>query len=249
MCYAYKPVMDPQGRIWKVPQKEFERLYRSGKIVPNGIDGYHYAKATVAAILLRDGEPAILPMRWDLIPRDFMAEHPEMTLAEVIKKKNSRAKNPDTMKPWGFDSFNARKETLASRPAFRKPWKEGLRCIMPLEAFQERANMDGAPIEFKNRSWEIVLDQPYFLGGIWDRWERNGESLDSCTVITMDSEGHSKLRSIWHERHPFVLREDQVKEWLDPQTSVDKARQMVMQFDPGKMTIREIIKKPKPPLP
>jgi len=243
MCYAYKPVTDSQGRIWKVPHKEFERLYREGKIVPNGIDRYHYAKATVAVFLLRDGEPAVLPMRWDLIPRDYMIEHPELTLAEVIKKKNSRAKNPDTMKPWGFDSFNARKETLASRPAFRQPWKEGKRCVMPLQAFQERANMDEAPAEYKNRSWEIELDRPAYLGGIWDHWERKGESLDSCTVITMDSEGHEKLRSIWHERHPLILTEDQVDEWLDPKTTPDRARQMVMQFDPERMKVREIVKK------
>jgi putative SOS response-associated peptidase YedK len=181
-------------------------------------------------------------MRWDLIPRDFMVEYPEFDLATVIKKKNSRAKNPDTQKAWGFDSFNARMETLASRPAFRQSWKEGKRCVMPAQAFQERANMEGAPEEYKNRSWEITLSRPAFMAGIWDRWERKGESVGSCTIITMDSEGHEKLRSIWHERHPLLLTEDQVDEWLDPKTTTVRAREMIQQFDPAQMTIHEIIK-------
>lgn len=242
MCYAYKPVSDHQGKIWKVPHREFQIMVRDGQIKPSP-DGYHYAKSTVAAIILEEKEFRVIPMRWDLIPRDYLSEYPDFDKAMILKKKNSRAKNPDTGKPWGFDSFNARKETLASRPSFRNPWKEGLRCALPLEAFQERANMDGAPVEFKNRSWEIQLDRPCYLGGIWDRWERKEEVIESCTVITMDSEGHEKLRSIWHERHPLILTEDQVDEWLDPQTTADRARQMVIQFDPGRMVVREIVKK------
>lgn len=241
MCYGYKPVKGKDGRFTLVDPKTLRKLEDEGKIIYSS-DGYHYAKAAVGVLFLKDGNLTLLPMRWDLVPRDFMIEHPEFDLATVIKKKNSRAKNPDTQKAWGFDSFNARKETLASRPAFRKPWKEGLRCVMPVEAFQERANMDGAPAEFKNRSWEITLDTPAYLGGIYDTWERNVGRLDSCTVITMDSEGHEKLRSIWHERHPLILREDQVEEWLDPKTKVERAREMVQQFDPNRMSITEIIK-------
>lgn len=246
MCYAYKPVRSASGVIYKVPLKEFRRLEQEGLILPS-IDGYYYPKATVGAIILEDDEYKVVPMRWDLIPRDFMKEHPEFDLATVLKKKNSRAKNPDTQKAWGFDTFNARRETLASRPAFRQPWKEGLRCAMPTTAFQERANMEGAPTEFKNRSWEIELDGTYFMGGIYDVWERNGKRLESCTVITMDSEGHEKIRSIWHERHPLILKEDQLDEWLDPSTTPDRAQQMIMQFDPARMNIREIIKPAKPP--
>lgn len=245
MCYAYQPVRDSRGIIWKVPHREFKALIRDGQIKPSP-DGYHYARSAVEVFRLRADVLEAVPMRWDLIPRDFMSEHPEFDLDTVVKKKNSRAKNPDTQNAWGFDSFNARKETLSSRPAFRRPWKEGLRCVMPVEAFQERANMDGAPAEFKNRTWEIKLDRPAFLGGIWDRWERNGEEIESCTVITMDSLGHEKLRSIWHERHPLLLTEDQVGEWLDASTTVERARQMVMQFDPARMAITEIIRKAKP---
>jgi putative SOS response-associated peptidase YedK len=244
MCYAYKPVSGSDGQIWKVPIREFRQLELEGKILPSS-DGYYYAKATVPAIILEDDEYKFIPMRWDLVPRDFMKEHPEFDLATVLKKKNSRAKNPDTQKAWGFDSFNARKETLASRPAFRQSWKEGLRCAMPAIAFQERANMDGAPKEFQNRSYEIALDKPYYMGGIYDVWERKGERLESCTIITMDSTGHEKLRSIWHERHPLILKEDQLDEWLDPDTTPERAKQMVMQFDPDLMTVHEIIKKPK----
>src|SRR5688500_3023828 len=107
MCFAYQPATPAaSGKIFQVQQTSFLQLLLDGKVQPPS-DGFLYAKATVGAILFEEDEYKVVPMRWDLVPRDFMRDHPEFDLAAILKKKNSRAKNPDTQLAWGFDSFNA----------------------------------------------------------------------------------------------------------------------------------------------
>jgi putative SOS response-associated peptidase YedK len=188
-------------------------------------------------------------VRWDLVPRDFLSSEPSFPLSEILKKKNSRAKNPATGKSWGFDSYNARVETIASLASFKKPWQEGLRCILPTQAFKERPNMDGAPAAFKGKEYVIKLDGTYFLGGIYDTWERKSEKLDSCTIITMSSKGNAKIEGIWHERIPLILTEQEALRWLDPKTTPDQAMHMCKQLSADRMEISEVEKpaaKPKP---
>jgi putative SOS response-associated peptidase YedK len=186
-------------------------------------------------------------MRWDLIPKDFL-KNGNLTLAEVIKKKNSRAKNPDTGKAWGFSSFNARVETVGGLWSFRRAWNNGLRCVVPVASFKERPNMEGAPKEFQGNEYELLLDRTYYLGGIYDLWEsKAGEKLESCTVITTSSRGHSLLESIWHERIPVILTEAQVEQWLDPEVGPAQAMQMCLPLDPAKM--RAILQEKKALLP
>ncbi len=236
MCYAYKPVYGLDGTIFKVPFREFKELTQDGSIILKP-DGYHYAKDTVGVLVhAKDGIKA-MPMRWDLIPKDFLWNE-KLTLAETIKKKNSRAKNPQTGKSWGFSSFNARVETVTTLWSFRKPWNDRHRCALPVAAFKERPNMEEAPKEFQGKEYEIALNGVFYLGGIYDTWvSATGESLDSCTVITLSSEGNSKLRSIWHERIPLILEEANVEEWLDPKVSPARALQMCLRLDEAHMEL------------
>ncbi len=142
MCYAYKPVRDKDGRIYKIYKisaRDFAKLDQAGHIIEKP-DGYHYAKDTVGAMVFRESAFQTIPMRWDLIPRNYLAGEKDLSLEEIIKKKNSRAKNPATMKPWGFSSFNARAETISKLFSFKDSWREGKRCLMPVEAFKERPN-------------------------------------------------------------------------------------------------------------
>ena len=247
MCYAYKPVYGHNGTVYKVPHREFKLMVQDGRIETK-TDGYHYAKDTVGVLAHRGGEITAVPMRWDLIPKDFL-KNENLTLAEVIKKKNSRAKNPATGKAWGFSSFNARAETVGKLWSFRRPWNNGLRCVVPVATFKERPNMEGAPKEFQGNEYELLLDRTYYLGGIYDLWEsRAGERIESCTVITTSSQGHSLLESIWHERIPVILTEAQVEQWLDPKVGPAQAMGMCLQLVPAKMRANLQERKAPPPL-
>ena len=56
-------------------------------------------------------------------------------------------------------------------------------------------------------------DRPFGLAGLWERWEKHGEPVESCTILTTDA--NELMRPI-HERMPVILPPDQYGLWLDP---------------------------------
>lgn len=240
MCYGFYPVVRPLGGVDWVPREEFFRMHREGRIHTRG-DGFHYVKDDIGIYRWREKEVEASPAYWDLVPRHFLRKE-NLPKAEMLKRKNSRAKGSQ-----GFSSYNARSETVAELFSFRDPWREGKRMATPASAFRERPNMDGAPPEFRGKEYEVHLDGPLYLAGIWDKWENlQGESLESCTIITVDSLGNNVLRGIWHERCPLVLDEGQLQEWLDPKTTPERARGMFRLFPADRMEARLVPPPPKP---
>jgi putative SOS response-associated peptidase YedK len=241
MCYAYKPVRLPSGKLSMKTDVEVRRLLREG-VIHESPNGFYYPKATVE--VFRGGPEGleVRPMRWDLIPADYLRRY-QLPLADLVKKKASRAKNPETGKAWGFDTYNARLETIPTTYSFKGAWKKGQRCVMPVSAWRERPNMDGAPKEFTGREYEVHLKEPHFLAGLFDTvTAADGQSLESCTVITGSSEGIPEIRDIWHERTPIVLNEEAAEVWLDPELSPEAAYAFLRGVSSPKIEIVEVVK-------
>jgi putative SOS response-associated peptidase YedK len=224
MCYAIKPASLPGIRI-------------AGALPAPNPDGFHYARDTVP-VFLAGGE--MRPMRWDLVPRGFMSQE-NGTLAEALRRKNSRAINPATGRSWGFSSYNARLETVETLWAFKEAWRDRKRGVIPVEAFRERPNMEEAPAEFRGREYEISLDARYYLAALFDTWtSKRGEVLESCTVITGPSDAIPELQSIWHERVPILLRTEAARVWLDPATPPAAAFELLRAAAVPPLTVCEV---------
>jgi putative SOS response-associated peptidase YedK len=56
-------------------------------------------------------------------------------------------------------------------------------------------------------------DRPFGLAGLWERWEKHGGPVESCTVLTTDA--NELMRPI-HGRMPVIVPPDQYGLWLDP---------------------------------
>jgi putative SOS response-associated peptidase YedK len=48
---------------------------------------------------------------------------------------------------------------------------------------------------------------------LWERWNRGGDPIDSCTILTTD--GNDVVGSI-HDRMPVILDPGDYDLWLDP---------------------------------
>lgn len=109
-----------------------------------------------------------------------------------------------------YSMFNARAETLNESPAFRAPFRHQ-RCILPASSFIEWHTEDGS-----KQPWLIrPIDRAIAFAGIWDHWGRGDESILSCCIITCDAvDGFRRI----HNRMPVMLRDDQYRRWLDPDT-------------------------------
>jgi putative SOS response-associated peptidase YedK len=140
----------------------------------------------------------------------------------------SWAKDPSI----GSRLINARLETVADKPAFRKAFSLR-RCVLPADGFYEWYTPEGARAAGKSSK---IKKQPFFIhrvdgerlvmAGIYEIWrdptkDREDDSawLRTCSVITTDATdaaGHI------HDRMPMVISRDAMDAWLDPELTDPK---------------------------
>lgn len=117
----------------------------------------------------------------------------------------------------GARMINARFETVAEKPAFRRAFA-ARRCLLPADGYYEwytstELDSRGKPVR-----------HPFFIhpsdggllamAGLYEFWKSPaGEWLASCTVIT--TQAADALGRI-HERMPMVVPSDGWADWLDP---------------------------------
>jgi putative SOS response-associated peptidase YedK len=146
-------------------------------------------------------ERSVRVLRWGLVP--------------------SWAKDPSV----GSRMINARAETAATKPAFRKALA-ARRCLLPADGWYEwrRAAASGAATKSG-----AAGKQPFFitgsangkpggslaLAGVWEFWRPadGGEPLLTAAVLTTEAVG--PLADI-HERMPLLLAPADWSAWLDP---------------------------------
>jgi putative SOS response-associated peptidase YedK len=151
--------------------------------------------AEIPAIRLVDGSRRIDLLRWWLLP----------SWSEKEKQ--------------GYPTFNARSETAAEKPAFRGPFKSR-RCLIPVDGFYEWRKFEKTPFFIRRRD-----DGPFALAGLWDRWERGGKVVESCTILTTTP---NDLMATMHGRMPCILDREAWDYWLDPTNKdVDELRSLL----------------------
>lgn len=139
-----------------------------------------------------DGARRLGTFRWGLVP--------------------SWAKDPSI----GSKLINARAESVAEKPAFRKALSRR-RCIVPADAFYEWRR---PPQGSKAKKQPYVIRRrdgvPMAFAGLWEAWRDpsgpEGEWLRTCTIIT--TAANEAVRPL-HDRMPVILAPDAWDRWLD----------------------------------
>ena len=116
---------------------------------------------------------------------------------------------------FGARCINARRETVASAPAFRSAYRQR-RCLVPLNAFYEWSG----PAGHKTR-WRITVeDEPLFaLAGLWEWWrdadQPEGPGIETYTIVT--TAANAQVAPV-HDRMPVIVTAALQATWLDPGT-------------------------------
>jgi putative SOS response-associated peptidase YedK len=134
----------------------------------------------------RDGDPRGELLRWGLVP--------------------SWAGSPDT----GFKMINARVETVAERPAYRRAF-ERFRCLIIGDGFYEWRRVPGAA----KQAFHITRGDGalFAFAGLWSIWHGEaGRTLRTCTILTRPANG---TIAALHDRMPIILAPDAEPAWLD----------------------------------
>jgi putative SOS response-associated peptidase YedK len=149
----------------------------------------------VGAVFLDDGKRRFQRMRWGLVPRWW---------SKSLKESARLA------------TFNARAETVETKPFFRGAFKRN-RCLMPVSGYYEW--------HYENPDDKKEKPQPYYFtaadgspfltaAGLWDEWtdKASGETIRSCTMIITEP---NKFVAEVHDRMPVLLQPDEFDAWLD----------------------------------
>jgi putative SOS response-associated peptidase YedK len=131
----------------------------------------------------------------------------------------------------GARMINARAETVAEKPAFRRPFRSR-RCLILADGFYEWRR-DG---ERKQPYFITMKDRrPFAFAGLWDRWAAaGGDRVESCTIITTTPNG---VLAPIHDRMPAILPPVAQATWLDATVEESERLQSLLQpFDAAEIT-------------
>jgi len=76
--------------------------------------------------------------------------------------------------------------------------------------------------------------EPFGMGGLWDRWDKQDKPIESCTILTTDA--NEPMMAI-HERMPVVIPPECFDIWLDPaEKDIGRLSKLLRPFHPDEMT-------------
>jgi putative SOS response-associated peptidase YedK len=136
------------------------------------------------------GKRTIKVMEWGLIPR-------------WVKKRED----------WKATTFNAKSETLLEKPTFKKPFLEGLRCLVIADGYYEwrdEGSKRKQKYYFRSKDGASIA-----MAGLYDvakLKEVMGEDTHySCTIITCPP---NEVTGEYHDRMPVILDPSVQDKWL-----------------------------------
>ncbi len=178
--------------VIKTPAAEIASEFKVQDILFDLKTSFNVAPTQNIAAVINDEVNKLISCRWGLIP------------------------------PWAKDmSFasrmiNARAETVAEKPSFKKPFKTS-RCLIVADGFFEwhKINDKKIPIYISMKD-----GKPFGFAGLYSHWKPpDGKSICTCTIITTEP---NELLAPIHNRMPAIVRPDQREIWLDHEISDEK---------------------------
>jgi putative SOS response-associated peptidase YedK len=136
----------------------------------------------------------LVPMRWGLVPRWWSRPLKDLRAA----------------------TFNARAETVETKPFFRDAFRQD-RCLIPMSGYYE---WQSTPVG--KQPWYHASHDGSCLtaAGLWDNWPNpdTGQPLLSCTMIITEA---NSIAAEIHNRMPVLLAPEQFEPWLSGEVGVE----------------------------
>ena len=167
--------------------------------------------------LTMDAPPHNLRPRYNVCPTD---------LVDVVTAQRELVTMRWGLVPWWWSkpikelrmaTFNARAETVETKPVFRDAFKRS-RCLIPISGYYEWQNTPSGkqPWYFTAADGSPLLT----AAGLWDEWKNRetGERLKSCTMIVGEP---NELAGEIHDRMPVFLAQEQFEPWLSGEVGAE----------------------------
>ncbi len=173
------------GRYSFVPNQDFAERFQVENQQLELLPRYNVAPGQAMPVITRNSPNRVEEMRWGLVP--FWAKDPRI----------------------GNRMINARAETIAEKPAFRRPLA-ARRCLVPANGFYEWQRSE----EGKIPHYIFLRDTDSFaFAGLYEIWKDDADNvLRTYTIITTTP---NALMEPIHNRMPVILGREDEALWLD----------------------------------
>ena len=200
---------------------------------------YTLAVPDPAAVRARFGiaEAVEVRQRFNVAPRDEVlavtTDRQGAARGELLRwgLVPSWAKSPEL----GLKLINARVETAAERPAFKRAFAR-FRCLIVADGFYEWQPQSGGP----KQPFHITrADGGLFaFAGLWSIWHApDGHQLRTCTILT--TAANSAIAGL-HDRMPVILAPQAEPVWLDTSTPQERLDQILVGLAPGQTALTPV---------
>lgn len=133
-------------------------------------------------------------------------------------------------------TYNARSETVATKPSFRSAWKEARHCIIPAVAIYEPDWRSGkaVPTRISRTDGSLMC-----IAGLWERWKSpEGETVHSMTMLTVNADEHPLMRNYHRpedeKRMVVILPNGSIRDWL--QAPANESMEFMRQYPADRLT-------------
>jgi putative SOS response-associated peptidase YedK len=145
---------------------------------------------------------------------------------------------------WGFlpkwataPIINAQMETISTKPTFKNSFVSH-RCLIRADGFYEWKRNGGVKIPHR---FVLKDGEPFYFAGIWDRFKKAArpepaadlfaapaanEPTEFDGFLILTTTANDVTRPI-HNRMPVIVRPENCDDWLDPETSEAKLKNIV----------------------
>ncbi|MEZ5159014.1 MAG: SOS response-associated peptidase [Candidatus Nanopelagicales bacterium] len=180
-----------------------------------------YAAAKDVASLVEEFEVARPPD--ENLPADYNVAPSKPVYMVVDRETDDGVQRQLRIAKWGLvpswakdpkignRMINARIETAAEKPAFRRAWAKR-RCLLPADGYYEWYAGEGVPKQpfYIHRSDGASLA----MAGLFEFWKDGDDWLVSTAILTTSApDGLGRI----HDRMPLLVPRENWAQWLDPQ--------------------------------
>lgn len=163
---------------------------------------------------------------WPMYTASFIRRQREADVGDEAVPEREALPGQFGLTPhWATDTtiarhtYNARSETVATKPSFRDPWKHGQRCIIPAEAFYEPDWRSGKAVPTRIACAD---GEPMGIAGLWSWWmSPKGELVHSYAMLTINADEHTLMNRLHkptdEKRMVVVLPKSAYRDWLEAQ--------------------------------
>ncbi|HJV80434.1 SOS response-associated peptidase [Noviherbaspirillum sp.] len=136
-------------------------------------------------------------------------------------------------------TYNARTETVASKPSFRHAYKHHQFCVIPLRSFYEPSYESGKVVRYEIADADGA---PLGVAGIWEYKQDGGNGLPllSFSMLTINADGHALMQRFHkpgdEKRMMVILDPERYDAWLH--CPVEEAERFFVRYPSERLVAR-----------